>query len=141
MKKKKFFNNAVDVRRITIDEKLSDNYIRLLVSNLKMGDNGFFDWDENIWSEEKEIYVNDKDFIDKMKIIPSKIKEYKWEALKEGQVFLSGEFKLFNKNRKDKFIINKGRKNFRQIDKEIRRNIEPIYFNVLTGGKSKHANK
>ncbi len=75
--KKKPKKNVI-VRRITIDEKLSEDLIRVLISPLKKGTRKFRDQLE-YWEDEKEELVRPDSFAEKMGIPFSKKKEFKWE--------------------------------------------------------------
>jgi len=115
MKKKKSKKN-LRVWRITIDEKLSEDLIRLLVSPLKGGIKKFRDQME-YWEEEKEELVRPDSFAKKMGIPISDKKNFKWQNLREGQVFLSGAFNVVGiKKSPGMFEVNPRRKEFLNID-------------------------
>lgn len=130
MKKKKS-KKIVQVRRITIDEKLSDDLIRLLSSSLKRGFMEFKDRME-YWEEEKEFLVRPNSYAKKMGIPLSDKKKWKWEDFKEGQAFLSGDFGIVDtKKTPGKFMVNPGRKKFINIDDIAKKDIKRLYFKVL----------
>ena len=130
MKKKKL-KKSVQVRRITIDEKLSDDLIRLLSSSLKRGFREFKDRME-YWEEEKELLVRPNSYAKKMGIPLSNKKKWKWEDFKEGQAFLSGNFGIvYTKKTPGKFVVNPGRKKFISIDDLAKKDIKKIYFKAL----------
>lgn len=133
MKKKKLKKNVI-VRRITIDEKLSEDLIRLLISPLKEGIKKFRDQME-YWEAEKEELVRPDSFAKKMGIPFSKKKKFKWENLREGQAFLSGAFDVVDiKKPPGKFEVNPKRKEFLSIDTLAKKDIKKLYFRVLGRG-------
>ncbi|MFC1508250.1 hypothetical protein ACFL60_01015 [Candidatus Omnitrophota bacterium] len=122
------------VYRITVDEKLSENLLRLLLASLKQGVKTFND-DSEYWNEEKEILVEPKNYQTIMGVTRVKAKKWSWDRLCEGQVFLSGEFKIDNDpTTLAMFDVNPGRKNFRHINFEIKDNSKEKYLKVLQGG-------
>ncbi len=130
MKKKKS-KKSVIVRRITIDEKLSEDLIRLLISPLKGGIKKFRDQME-YWEEEKEELVRPDSFATKMGIPFSGKKNFKWQDLREGQVFLSGSFDVVGiKKPPGMFEVNPKRKEFLSIDTLVKEDIKKLYFKVL----------
>ncbi len=131
-KKKKSKKNLI-VQRITIDEKLSEDLIRLLVSALKGGIKKFRDQME-YWEEEKEELVRPDSFVKKMGIPISEKKNFKWQDLREGQIFLSGAFDVVIKKLPGMFEINPKRKEFLSIDALAKKDIKKLYFKVLGRG-------
>ena len=136
MKKKKQNKSKknVIVQRITIDEKLSEDLIRVLISPLKKGIKKFKDQLE-YWEEEKEELVRPDSFAKKMGIPFSKKKQIKWDTLREGQAFLSGSFDVVDtKKTPGKFEVNPRRKEFLSIDALAKKDIKRLYFKVLGRG-------
>jgi len=75
------------VRRITIDEKLSEDLIRALVSSLADGTHEFSDGEAD-WGKEDDLHIRPEDYDLKFGI-PSEEKEnFPWSNLREGQVYL-----------------------------------------------------
>lgn len=133
MKKKKPKKNVI-VRRITIDEKLSEDLIRVLISPLKKGIKKFRDQME-YWEEEKEELVRPDSFAKKMGIPFAKKKQIQWDNLREGQAFLSGTFDVVDtKKTAGKFEVNPRRKEFLSIDALAKKDIKKLYFKVLGRG-------
>ena len=133
-KKKKKSKKNVIVQRITIDEKLSEDLIRLLISPLKGGIKKFRDQME-YWEEEKEELVRPDSFAKKMDIPFSEKKKWKWENLREGQVYLSGSFDIIGiKKPSGTFEVNPKRKEFLSIDALAKKDIKKLYFKVLGRG-------
>jgi hypothetical protein len=125
------------VQRITIDEKLSDDLIRALVSPLARGAEEFDDRTEN-WSEEEEILLRPEDYLRKLDIMPSKAKGLPWSDLREGQVFLSGGFKAVDEKEKpERFAVSPGQKEFLRIDRNIKAEVKRLYFDALKGKRRK----
>ena len=133
-KEKKKSKKNVIVQRITIDEKLSEDLIRLLVSTLKGGIKKFRDQME-YWEEEKEELVRPDSFAKKMGIPFPEKKKWKWENLREGQVYLSGSFDIVDiKKPPGKFEVNPKQKEFLSIDTLVKEDIKKLYFRVLGRG-------
>jgi hypothetical protein len=76
------------VYRITVDERLSDNLVRLLIAPLAAGVDAFADRDED-WGPEQEVMVNSTNYALHMGVREA---ELPWRTLAEGQVFLVGQF-------------------------------------------------
>ena len=133
-KKKKKSKKNVMVQRITIDEKLSEDLIRVLISPLRGRIKKFRDQME-YWEEEKEELVSPDSFAKKMGIPFSEKKKWKWENLREGQVFLSGAFDVVGiKKSPGMFEVNPKRKEFLSIDALAKNDIKKLYFKVLGRG-------
>jgi len=124
------------VLRLTVDEKLSDDLIRLLVCPLIAGKEEFYD-ETGEWETESEILVGPANFAGVMGIPDDLAKDYPWEMLKEGQVFLSGRFSMTTdeKKRPSKFTVGSGKRNFLRIDDFVRKRIKKLYFKALEGGE------
>jgi hypothetical protein len=121
------------VRRITIDEKLSDDLIRALVSPLAKGAEEFGDRTEN-WGEEEEILIRPEDYLSKLDIPSSKAKDLPWPDFREGQVFLSGQFRAVDEKEKpERFAVSPGQKEFLRIDGNIKAEVKRLYFEALKG--------
>ena len=77
------------VYRITVDERLSDNLVRLLIAPLAAGVDTFADRDQD-WGPEEEVMVTAANYALRMGVPEA---ELPWRTLAEGQVFLVGHFK------------------------------------------------
>lgn len=63
-------------------------------------------------------------------------KKYPWNTLYEGQVFLSGYFRLAKKRKGlFYFIADSSRRNFVCINKYTKTELKHSYLNALRGGK------
>lgn len=101
------------IRRITVDERLDENLIRILISELcrdmKVGELV----DDNIWEEETSLLVSkievesNKDKASQDIVSWSTLKEVweiperispKWDDLSEGQVYLQGAYSIKKEN-------------------------------------------
>jgi hypothetical protein len=123
------------IRRITVDEKLADGIVRILVSRLSNGVKEFFDHDKE-WGEEEECLIEPCSYVEKMSITESARKEWSWDSLEEGQVFLSGQFKIIGSREHPKyFVVSPGSDDFFRIDKAVRKDIQKMYFKMLKGEK------
>ena len=123
----------VRVRRITVDEKLSDGLFRFVFCQLTEGIKQFTDRDDE-WQEEREKLVHPQDY---SRILDVKKSEAPvWETLQEGQVYLSGEFKVIGDQTKPEcFEVNPGRRKFLRIDNldMIDEGVKSLYSDVLRG--------
>lgn len=123
----------VRVRRITVDEKLSDDLFRFLWCWLKEGTKKIKGRVDE-WQEEQEKWVNHQNY--SRVLYTKKIKAPAWETLKEGQVYLSGEFKVVGDRTKPKYFeVSPGQKEFLRIDnlELIDEGVESLYSDVLKG--------
>lgn len=137
------------VHRITVDERLSEDLIRLEICELKKtGESGEFKDEPDFWrdivKEGEEIVArpinqeneSKKDlYTDLMSIPESQVKHFPWKDLKEGQVFLSGAFEVKEEQRGDKkvkrYFIRPGEKTFKQIDDDVKENTKTLYYEIL----------
>jgi len=123
-------SRKVQVRRITIDEKLSDDLVRFVVCSLKQGVENFIDRDED-WEEEREELLQSRDYTQMFGIMAE---EFPWETLKEGQVFLLGEFEVIgDRTAPQCFKVNPGRKELLRIDnlEEFKEEIKYLYSEIM----------
>lgn len=128
------------VKRISVDEKLEENLIRLLICGLRDNVKFFFD-NNGDWGEEEPFEVNDKSYLKIMGIENGKSQKIKWTDLEEGQVYLSGEFiEIFSGNTLEKLQVKPGEKRILRFDKCIKDEIKRLYFKAL-GGESEHGKK
>jgi hypothetical protein len=121
----------VRVRRITVDEKLSDDLFRFVFCSLKEGIEKFADQGDR-WQEEQEKLVHPRNY---SRILDVKKSEAPaWETLHEGQVYLSGEFEVIgDQTNPDYFKVSPGRRKFLRIDKLdiIDEGVKSLYSDVL----------
>lgn len=128
------------VKRISVDEKLEENLIRLLVCGLQDNVEFFFD-NNGDWGDEEPFDVNDKVYLKIMGIENSNSQKIKWTDLEEGQVYLSGEFiEIFSGDTFEKFQVKPVGKRILRFDKCIKDEIKKLYFKAL-GGESGHGKK
>ena len=123
-------SRKAQVRRITIDEKLSDDLVRFVVCSLKQGVENFIDRDED-WEEEREELLQSRDYTQMFGIMAE---EFPWETLKEGQVFLLGEFEVIgDRTAPQCFKVNPGRKELLRIDnlEEFKEEIKYLYSEIM----------
>jgi hypothetical protein len=141
------------VHRITIDERLSEDHIRIEICKLiKIDKSGEFrdepDYWEDITEEGEEIIAQPRvqkkksktnSYTDLMSIPKSKARKFPWKDLQEGQVFLAGEFKVREQksgNTKAKrYFIQPGKKDFEQIDDDVKENTKTLYYKILAKGE------
>jgi hypothetical protein len=141
------------VRRITVDEQISEDLIRLEICELRKHDeSGEFKDDPEYWKDivkegdeilarpiypEKE-YKKDI-YTDLMAIPESQVKQFPWKDFKEGQVFLSGAFEVTEEVSGDKkikrYYICPGKKAFEQIDDDVKKNTKNLYYEILAEGE------
>lgn len=126
------------VQRITVDEKLADDLIRLLISPLAERVERDFGDAENDWEEEYEGLIRPGDYAQKMSIPKSREKMWPWTDLEEGQVFISGQFKVVgHAGEPEKFEVSPGQHEFLSIDKLAKKEIKRLYFDALKGKRRK----
>jgi hypothetical protein len=131
MKKKEVTNTKPGVRRITVDEQLEEELIRLSICNLLDGIEEFSD-EIDEWDDEIGVLINPGNYAENMDIPKSKQKELEWIDLKEGRVFLSGEFVAKPSDEKpEKFIVTPGKQNFLCIDGMVNKEIKALYSRAL----------
>ena len=125
--------NVQKVRRITIDERLSDGLIRILVADLEDNPKTFDD-DPKYWGEEAELLVNPKDYRERMGM-PRTARKWSWRKLYEGQVFLSGGFSAITKKDGEvKFETDAKQRNFMCIDRVSKERVKKDYMKAMEGG-------
>ena len=64
-------------------------------------------------------------------IYTSLFREIQWKDLKEGQVFLLGEFEMRQKETKNHYFIRPGASSIQQIDDEVYDQTKILYYKVL----------
>ena len=123
----------VRVRRITVDEKLSDDLFRFVFCSLREGIKKFTDRDDE-WQEEREKLVHPQNYSRILYVKKSEAPA--WETLKEGQVYLSGEFEVIGDQTKPEYFkVSPGRREFKRIDnlEIIDEGLKSLYSDVLRG--------
>ena len=141
------------VHRITVDEKLSEDLIRLEICELiKFGESGEFKDEPEFWKdtaqEGEEVVARPSDpekkskkdlYTDLMSIPESQVKQFPWKDLKESQVFLSGEFEVKEEESGGKkvkrYFIRPGEKAFEQIDDDVKKTTKTLYYEILAKGE------
>jgi len=138
------------VHRITVDERLSEDLIRLEICEL-INKSGEFTDNPEFWKdtapEGQEILVRPHDtgkkigkylYTDVMSIPDSQVKDFPWKDFKEGQVFLSGAFVVEEDKREGKtvkrYFYRSDNKAFEQIDDEVKKNTKSLYYEILAKG-------
>jgi hypothetical protein len=119
------------VRRITVDEKLSDDLFRFVFCSLKEGVERFSDQSDK-WQKEQEKLVNPKNYSRILYVKKSEAPA--WETLQEGQVYLSGEFEIIgNKKNPEDFKVSPGQRNFLRIDELdiVDETVKSLYSDAL----------
>ena len=123
------------VKRITVDEKLEDNLVRLLICELPQGAKKFSD-EEAKWGDEESYFVTPDDYVQEMGIPRWKEKDWPWEGLREGQVFLSGNFVTVGRSKSSRrFAAGRKRRNFLSIEHVVKEEAKRLYSEVLRGGE------
>jgi hypothetical protein len=124
--------NQSPVRRITIDERVSEEFVRLLIAPLAEGLKDFTDKDQD-WGPEQEIWVSQRTYARRM---GTRKQDLSWQGLQEGQVFLSGQFKLVGSEEElQGFQVKPGANKFLRIDQFplVRRKIKKLYADLVRG--------
>ena len=120
------------VKRISVDEKLADDLIRLLVCSLADGIQEFSD-QKNEWGPESAVMVGPATYAAAMGLASQK--QCSWKDLSEGQVFLSGEFEITgSRSSPHHFRVNPGRHEFLRIDnlETFKNRTRLLYSQLLT---------
>jgi hypothetical protein len=115
------------VKRITVDERLAEDLIRFEICALNKNVEKFFDR-VGIWGEKKEELVRRTDY-KRMLHLPQP-----WNTLKEGQVFMLGEFEIIGERTKPKYFkASPGKKEFIRIDdlRKFRDKTKRTYSDLL----------
>jgi hypothetical protein len=123
-----------DVRRVTIDEKLADDLIRAAICRLADGVEVFYDR-QGDWGRERGAWFRPGDYARKMGLDPEQAPA--WGSLKEGQVFLVGEFATVDKESKTScFKVDRTGSDMVRIDslKEYRDGVKYFYAYLLEEG-------
>jgi len=119
------------VRRITIDEKLEDDLMRILIANLKDNVTTFSD-DSTYWEEEEELLVRPDNYQKKIGMTRDNAKKWPRDNLYEGQVFLVGRFRVIrNRGAQTTFVVDVKRRNFQCIDRLIKERVKKKYLAAL----------
>ncbi|MBA7675934.1 hypothetical protein ES703_84173 [subsurface metagenome] len=119
------------VCRITIDEKLEDDLIRILIANLKDNVTTFSD-DSTYWEEEEELFMRPDNYQEKIGMTRDNAKKWPWDNLYEGQVFLVGRFRVSrNRGAQTTFVVDVKRRNFQCIDRLIKERVKKKYLAAL----------
>ena len=126
------------VWRITVDEKLADDLIRVLRCRLAEGVSEFWDRTDE-WGREYALLITPGDYAQKLGI-PSE-EELPWSALEEGQVFLLGEFASVRDVRAAegaapaRFSVAQGQTAFLRVDQMdiFRDGLKAVYAAALKG--------
>jgi hypothetical protein len=135
------------VRRITVDEKLADDIIRLAVCPLIAKAATFTDKQRDWGFEKNYIFTKDtfQDVLRKWGVLKPDMKKVSWYGLEEGQVYLLGNFRIeeirikykLKKQYKQKdkvlkkFIVDRKKFNFVRIDEWVDEIMKRLYFSTL----------
>lgn len=146
-------DKLASVRRITVDERLSDDLIRLEICELKRVDESGEILDEpgfwtDISSEGNDVLARPANpqsksrknlYTDLMGIPETHVDVYPWKDLTEGQVFLSGEFEVREEQREEetikRYFASPGKKAFERIDDDVKKHTKALYYEVLAKGE------
>lgn len=141
------------VHRITVDEKLAEDLIRLEICKLKkLEDGGEFKDEPGFWEdiaeEGEEIFArapdpdnkSQEDLYTEIMSIPAALSsQFPWKDLTEGQVFLSGSFSVRESQNEDKkikkYFYRPKENSFEQIDDEVKDDTKILYYEVLAQGE------
>jgi len=140
---KKMRNERPLVRRITVDERLHEDLIRLEICSLGETREEFKDSPE-LWKvmevekkdkeDEDDWLATTENYADMMGIPQSMRSKWLWKDLREGMVFLSGDFKVVEKDENDlpkRFAFSPGNENFVRIDEVIKDDIARLYYEAV----------
>lgn len=145
----------IKVFRITVDEKLSDDYIRLMICPLIKNIKDFADKEtkktvitdrRRNWDQEEEMYITSENYKNILGILglnKKHIEQISWGNLNEGQVYLLGNFRIEEIKRENtkrtmkRFILDTRKASFEQIDEYVNDTIRRLYFSTLRGRKKR----
>ena len=130
--------SSPQVWRITVDERLADDLIRVVRCRLAEGVGEFWDRTDE-WDREYALLITPEDYARKLGI-PSE-EELPWSALEEGQVFVMGEFGAVRAvgaaedAAPARFSVTRGRASFLRIDQMdvFRDGLKAVYAAALRG--------
>lgn len=124
------------VYRITVDERLTNDLMRILIAGLKP-DRITFNDDRGHWDEEEEFMVGPDDYQRTMGLTPASVKQWPWKNMLEGQVFLRGRFQD-SRGRPGEFVVDTKMKqtNFQRIDYFSKNRVKNIYLSALERSNS-----
>lgn len=130
--------SSPQVWRITVDEKLADDLIRVVRCRLAEGVGEFWDRTDE-WGREYAVLITPTDYAQKLGI-PSE-EELPWSALEEGQVFLLGEFASVRgigaaaDAAPARFSVTRGATSFLRVDQMdvFRDGLKAVYAAALKG--------
>lgn len=123
---------APRVLRITVDERLADDLIRLSVCSLAKGVTEFFDR-RGDWSPEREVRARPTTYARRFGI-PAR-QAPPWETLEEGQVYVAGEFEIVGDPAEPSHLrVHPGQKELLRLDDltAFEDDLKRLYAEVLT---------
>lgn len=129
----------VPIYRITVDEFLAEDLVRVLFAELGISGNAtLFDDTTDTWKEEQAQVVNPETWAEKLVLPGAQLKAYPLNSLFEGQVFLCGNVSLNRSKRsKKRFRINKTpARRLLPVTNQVQADIKSLYKKALTGGQS-----
>ena len=119
------------VLRITIDERLEENLIRVLTTHLKDGVTAFND-DPESWGEEEDILIQKDSYRKTLGLTLRDVKAWPWDKLQEGQVFFLGRFRINRSSgAPNMFQVDPRRRRFRRVDWLTRERVKEKYLTAL----------
>lgn len=122
-----------EVLRITIDERLSEDLVQLMIAKLKSTKDGEYNLLGDLWSEEEVYQVDTLDWASFLSNYY--LKKYPFQNLKEGQVYIFGPIGIQSRG-KSQLIVFKGNKKLISITEYIKRDTKNLYNKALLGIKT-----
>ena len=127
------------VIRLTIDERLSDDLIRVLITRLKKRFNLIKD-EPKRWEDEKELLLHKKTYRKQLRkklgLTKEQASSFIWDKLKEGQVCLLGAFQEEEHKKRGRialrFRFEPKQKTFKQVDRMPKDMVKDLYLQTLT---------
>jgi hypothetical protein len=134
------------VWRITVDERLTEDLIRIEVCHLAYDTNEFGDR-VGEWTGARGVFIHSDDYLDVMGIPDDQADQWPWESLTEGMSFIAGAFveppaePVEGQPAAVRFRVAPERRAFTRIDNRdpLRDSLKEIYSLLLTGGRNEHA--
>ena len=151
------------VFRVTVDERLSADMVRLLVARLKPGVESVPLDDPAFWTDEEQVVATPDNFLARLHIAGGAaglrravvqlfgrtsgrvaLKDVLWRSLSEGQVIVSGKFELAGGPGEIPRLVLGGRDgNTLRIDRmaSVRQSIARLYSQAVTSGRGNRGKK
>ncbi len=127
------------IYRITIDERLAEDLIRVVLAKHKGPiKESTFDDSIDSWNDEDYQVVDHKEWVKEFSITDENNSKFPFSSLYEGQVLLCGNCDLiYEEKNKCKFRLQKSKSfNLFDITSFVKEEVKAMYTKALTGDKN-----